>query len=101
MLRLFFGRGSEHAVEGEDNVRVSSGVGGIGNGIRIERVGVEPSVWDLSEDGLQVAAAVSGSGSFGLGGPIASAEVQPESNEYSAGGTGSAVAVRSSGMGRT
>src|SRR6476660_4532543 len=101
MLRLFFGKESEHAVEGEDDVRVSAGVGGIGHGNRIERVGVVSSVWNLSEDSVQVASSVSGSGCFGPGGPIASAEEQSESNECNGGGTGGAVAVGTSGMGRT
>jgi hypothetical protein len=49
------GKESGYALEGEDDVGITSGVGGTGDGIRNERVGVVPSVWDFAEDGIQVA----------------------------------------------
>ncbi len=88
-------------MEGEHDVGVSSGVCGTGIEIGIEYVGVVPSVRDLAEDGVQVAAALSRRGSIGLGGSIAAAEVQSESNGRNRGGTGGGVAIGASGLGRT
>src|SRR5579872_5876400 len=91
---------SADALEGEDGYGFASRTGGTGNAGGGKHIGVVPSIWGVSEDGIQVAGTSPVGGRGGTDGSFASSGEFSSADERGDRGPGGEVAGVASGVGR-